>query len=375
MDSSQETVSRREPAVGTTTPPPRLADVLNPANLATMVAERYIRVQRHPTLPLRVYNYTERAQFGRVWNAETLTCRGLIVDDADRIVARPLRKFFNLSEYAATFLPPLPVEPFVVFEKVDGALGIRYPTPDGPALATRGSFTSDQALWATAYYRRRYGGIPAPPNVTYLFEIVAPQFRVVVDYGDREDLVLLAVIDNATGLDLPLPTDWPGPVVERFDGLTDLAQIVTQQRDNAEGFVIRYASGLRVKIKHAEYLRLHRILLGLSNVAVWEQLAAGGDLDAYAGSVPDEWYGWLQATVADLRARYAEIEQAVQEEFARVREEAGLTDRKTFALAVQQSRYRQLLFLLLDGRDYRQQLWRLLKPSYSAPFREAGDDG
>jgi RNA ligase len=373
MDNTADTVSpHARPA---SMPPPTLADILDPVQLAAMVADRYIRVQRHPTLPLRIDNYTEKAQFGRVWNTETLTCRGLIVDDADRIVARPLRKFFNLSEYAATFLPPLPVEPFAVFEKVDGALGIRYPTPDGPAIATRGSFTSEQAIWATAYYRRHFGDIPTPPNVTYLFEIVAPQFRVVVDYGDREDLVLLAIIDNATGLDLPLPTDWPGPVVERFDGLTDLAEITAQQRDNAEGFVLRYASGVRVKVKHAEYLRLHRILLGLSNVAVWEQLAAGGDLDAYVGSVPDEWYGWLQTTVADLRARYAEIEQAVQAEFARVRAEVGLTDRKAFALAVQKSQYRQLLFLLLDGRDYRQQLWRLLKPPYSAPFRAAGDDG
>jgi len=372
MDNTEEMVSLPEPAGGMT--PPTLTNILDPAKLAEMVAERYIRVQRHPSLPLRIYNYTEKAQYGRVWNTETLTCRGLIVDDAERIVARPLRKFFNLSEYAATFLPPLPNEPFSVFEKVDGSLGIRYPTPDGPAIATRGSFTSDQALWATQHYRQHYGGIALLAGVTYLFEIVAPQFRVVVDYRDREALVLLAVIDNATGQDLPLPTAWPGPVVEHFDGLTDLAQVVALQRDNAEGFVLRFASGLRVKVKHEEYLRLHRILLGLSNVAVWEQLAAGGELDSYLGTVPDEWYAWLQATVAELRERYAEVERAVQEEFARVRADVGLADRKAFALAVQQSRYRQLLFLLLDGRDYRQQLWRLLKPAYVAPFRQAGED-
>ena len=372
MDNTQKMVALPGLAGRMTTP--ALADLLDPTHLAEMVAERYIRVQRHPTLPLRIYNYTEKAQYGRVWNTETLTCRGLIVDDAERIVARPLRKFFNLSEYAATFLPPLPNEPFSVFEKVDGSLGIRYPTPDGPAIATRGSFTSDQALWATHHYRQHYGGIALLAGVTYLFEIVAPQFRVVVDYRDREALVLLAVIDNATGQDLPLPTAWPGPVVEHFDGLTDLAQVVALQRDNAEGFVIRYASGLRVKVKHEEYLRLHRILLGLSNVAVWEQLAAGGELDSYLGSVPDEWYAWLQATVAELRERYAEVEAEVLEEFARVRAEVGLADRKAFALAVQQSRYRQLLFLLLDGRDYRSQLWRLLKPAYVAPFRQAGED-
>ena len=58
-------------------------------------------------------------------------------------------KFFNLEERPETALPALPPGPFEVFEKVDGSLGILYHAGDGPALASRGSFTSDQALRGT----------------------------------------------------------------------------------------------------------------------------------------------------------------------------------------------------------------------------------
>lgn len=61
-------------------------------------------------------------------------------------VLRPLPKFLNHDQ------PEAPVialdEPVVVTDKADGSLGIIYPTPDGPAVATRGSFASDQALHA-----------------------------------------------------------------------------------------------------------------------------------------------------------------------------------------------------------------------------------
>mgnify|MGYP001586199763 CR=1 FL=1 len=49
-------------------------------NLQKMVDEKYISVQKHPEVDLWIYNYTQKAQFDRVWNEETLSCRGLILD-------------------------------------------------------------------------------------------------------------------------------------------------------------------------------------------------------------------------------------------------------------------------------------------------------
>src|SRR5690348_3368213 len=109
---------------------------LDLANLQRMIDERYISVQQHPRLDLYIYNYTQSAQYDGVWNNETLQCRGLIMDSANTIIARPFPKFFNLQE-AIDKGEQLPAEEFVVTEKMDGSLGILYWDGDKPALATR----------------------------------------------------------------------------------------------------------------------------------------------------------------------------------------------------------------------------------------------
>jgi T4 RNA ligase (RNA_lig_T4_1). len=91
-----------------------------------------------------VLNYTEEVQFNKRWDSITLASRGLILDTAGKIIARPLPKFFNMEE-----LPSIPNEPYEVHEKLDGSLGILYWLDGQPAIATRGSFTSWQAEEAT----------------------------------------------------------------------------------------------------------------------------------------------------------------------------------------------------------------------------------
>jgi len=56
----------------------------------------------------------------------------------------------------------------------------------------------------TALLRARYSQTGVPEGVTWLFEIVLPEDRVAVDYGDRRDLVRLSAIYIATGRDVDL---------------------------------------------------------------------------------------------------------------------------------------------------------------------------
>ena len=56
--------------------------------------------QVHPTLPLTIWNYTEKVQYEGLWDEVTLACRGLITDDTGTPVVRPFKKFFN---YDAAF--------------------------------------------------------------------------------------------------------------------------------------------------------------------------------------------------------------------------------------------------------------------------------
>ena len=258
---------------------PNVDDLVDAAVLSDAIDRGLVSVRAEGSL--RILNYTPRAIYERAWNRATLTCRGLIVDAADRVVARPFPKFFGPSEPDA---PPVPESrPMTVTEKIDGSLGIAYHHPDGGIrLTTRGSLSSDQAVEATGIWREKYAHVAFPPGVTPLFEIVYPGNRIVTDYGDMRDLVLLAVIDVATGADLPLDVlGWPGPQATRHDfgSFAELIDHVSSSREAAlEGYVVRFDTGLdrphvRLKLKFPGYVATHRVLTGLTALRVWEIVA------------------------------------------------------------------------------------------------------
>ncbi|MFD6415772.1 RNA ligase [Streptomyces sp. NPDC060194] len=344
---------------------PQLGDLLDHGLLARALDEGHVRVQTHPSLPLRILNYTEKAQFERAWNDVTRRCRGLVVDERDRVLARPYAKFFNLSEHpAGTFAPDAPV---AVTDKMDGSLGILYPTPDGHAVATRGSFASTQALHATRVWRERYAAANTPvPGVTYLFEIIFPGNRIVCDYGPLDDLVLLGGVDTVTGDPVPaaeLP--WTGPRVPDFAYATLAEALAAVPRPGAEGLVLRFPrqDHTMVKIKQDDYVALHKIIFGLSARGVWERLGAGETTAAICEALPDEFHGWVRGVADDLTARRDAVLAEADAEHRRILGELpdGWTRKEYAALAARSPR-RAWLFLLLDGKDPADRIWSTLRP-------------
>ncbi len=329
--------------------------------LQELINDGYICSQRHSEADYYIYNYTPKAQYERVWNEWTLMARGLVLDTNYEVVARPFRKFFNMEEH----LPEeIPSENFEVYEKLDGSLGILYWLDGQPFIATRGSFNSEQALKATQMLYGKYTHtFPLlDRSKTYLFEIIYPENRIVVDYGNREDLILLAVIDNKTGRDEPLETIG-FPLVTRYDGISDLKTLKSLQEENREGFVIKFRSGLRVKVKFEEYVRLHRILTRVSSTNIWEYLSTNQSFEEILEKVPDEFYDWVKKTVAALNAQYQSIETYCQQNFKE------LNTRKDTALYFQTLKHPGVLFAMLDKRDYSSIIWKMIRPSYERPFR------
>ncbi len=320
----------------------------------------WIRVQKHPKNDLFIYNYTQEAQYEGIWDHITLSCRGLILDKNNKIVARPLPKFFNLGERDDQLIPN---EAFEVFEKLDGSLGILYWIGDQPFIATRGSFQSEQSAVANEILYAQYRHlIPAlDRSKTYLFEIIYPGNRIVVDYGNRTDIILLAIIDTATGVEAPL-NSMGFPVVRKYNGVKDIHTLKDREEVNREGFVIRFASGLRYKVKFTEYIRIHRLVTQVSNVTIWENLKAGDALHELIEKVPDEFYEWVKQTRAELLTEFANIEHICKQEFK------ILATRKDTALYFQECQFPGVLFNMLDGKNYDEIIWKAIRPKHSKPF-------
>lgn len=334
---------------------------MNIKELKRLIADDYINVQKHPTADLYIYNYSPKAQYDRLWNEWTLACRGLIMNDLHEVIARPFTKFFNLEESENLILPD---EPFEVYEKMDGSLGILYWADDKPAIATRGSFTSEQALVATELLHTKYAHVlpNLDPTKTYLFEIIYPENRIVIDYGDERKLVLLAIIDTKSGVEIPLSTNNYFEIVKRYDGLNDLQQLKALEEDNREGFVVKFKNGYRLKVKFEEYVRIHRIITRVSSVNIWEYLKDGQELLPILERVPDEFYDWVKATHTKLLKDFAQIEADAKSEFK------ILETKKETALYYQTCKYPAILFKIMENRPYDHIIWKLIRPKFEKPF-------
>lgn len=334
---------------------------MNINTLHQLVEQKYINVQKHPTAELYIYNYSQNTQFEGFWNEFTLVSRGLILNDKGDIIARPFPKFFNYEEMDSAQIPN---ETFEVYEKMDGSLGILYWLDNVPYIATRGSFSSEQAIWASEFLHQNYAHLLTKlnRNYTYLFEIIYPENRIVVNYGETKDLVLLAIIETATGRDIDLSENVGFNVVKKFDGLTDYQHLKNYDVPNFEGFVLKFKSGFRLKVKLAEYIRLHRIITNISTVDVWEYLSENRPFEEFLENVPDEFYDWVKGVKADLEANFGAIEaecKAVFREF---------DDRKLAAEYYLQQKYPMILFKMMDNRKYEHIIWKLIRPKFQKAF-------
>jgi RNA ligase len=258
---------------------------------------------------------------------------------------------------------------------VHNSLGILYPTGDGGhAIATRGSFASVQAQHATELWQRRYADCFIPvSNCTYLFEIVYPENRIVVDYGGMDDLVLLAVRDIPSGMSfMPDTIVWPGPKAQQFDYATFAEALAAPPRPGKEGLVVRRKHGEdRVKLKQEDYVYLHRIVTGMNERVVWEHLGAGKPLNELIEPLPDEFHDWVRAVAARLIEAAKHVKQRAVNLFHDIVEQLEREHgpeawaRKDFALqAIEHGKDLQpWLFHLLDGRDPHPAIWKTLRPS------------
>ena len=342
-----------------------------------LIDDGYISRRKHPKDDLWILNYTHKCQYDWKWTKETILCRGLIVDKENNIVEQAFPKFFSLDQYKdlrnsihqlyGLKYKNMFDEVSYVGDKVDGSLGVLYKASDGPAIATRGSFESEQAIKGTEILRSKYPNFYEKYhnyNSTHLFEIIYPENRIVVDYGKQEKLVYLGKFVKSR-------QTWHPVIVEKLDGvpcaksydfesLKDILE--ADQPDNMEGYVVQFKSGALLKFKFDDYVRLHRIMTNLSDKNIWELVKDGVDLEDFLKDIPDEFYKEIEEKAAQFKKRYERIERTAQYTFETFSKE--YTERVYFAKEATKliTPLPSILFSMLDKKDYSDIIWRYLKP-------------
>jgi RNA ligase len=352
--------------------------------LSEAVRDGRVTARRHPFLPYTIYNYSPAVQYSNRWDEITLTCRGLILDDEANVVARPWRKFFNLGQVE---LPLQFTDPVEVMDKADGSLGILYPTDTGYAIATRGSMVSEQAIHATNLFNTKYAhlldyetglGSEFTFDYTFLFEIVYPKNRIVLNYDGMDDLILLGAVQKSTGhyvspLMAATMLIWDGPVVKVFDFNTISDALGHMDRDNAEGYVIR-SGNFMVKLKQPDYLELHRLVTNITPKTVWEQLRVGKSVDEIVSVLPDEFHSMAKNFAEPLLVAYSRRSNEILEAYFKTRRLAGDMTRGEYARSIRNYDDKRYFFLMLDDRPIRDVLWTELKPKESPLTLETAGD-
>lgn len=332
------------------------------AKLDEYVKMGLLRSQTNETETLTIYVYTELTQFDRLWNSVTRQARGLVMDNNSRCIIRCLPKFFNADEPEALLERPRFIDPItlVVQDKLDGSLIQVANDPEhGLIVTSKGSFSSDQAKWARQLLYEQFGVFQSAkfePGLTYIFELIHPDNRIVLDYGGRRELMLLAVVENETGKERNIYTAafLPFHCVERISSdLIDNVDLLALDH-LVEGVVANYG-GYRVKIKTSEYVRLHRIVTDFTPKRVWEALSRGESLDFE--NMPEEFQAWLDETASGFEQAFADLDAKIRAEHEAA---SDLTD-KELGLSGE-FKHKGQLFMLRNGKDIAPSIWKAIKP-------------
>jgi RNA ligase len=239
-----------------------------------------------------------------------------------------------------------------VTTKHDGSLGIGWKYDGQYGIATRGSFTSPQATHATTklldgMIRDQLDWADLDDS-TAVFEIIMPGNRIVLDYGDTDELLPLGWVDLHSGLiearHMSVLAD-----VHDSDLMTLEEALALQIPADEEGYVldiiniVQKFSGERhdvvghVKLKGEEYKILHGLLTNTNARRIWVQLAArechmfverpedwankvGHDPADFARvdvtksieetlltNVPDEFYDWVTKQIDSMMDRATDL--------------------------------------------------------------------
>lgn len=248
----------------------RLSEYIDIERLRRHIAHGVVTARRHNTLPLTIYCYGKKAVFDQIWDDVTTKTRGLIVDDSGEIIARPYEKFFSVDQFPALLSEAESIEsqygPPTITEKVNGCLGIFWKYGIHWGIASKGSFHSPHAEFATKWMEQHIEELfplVFPEGYTPVFEIICQEVQPHVIKYPKDGLVLLSFVNIETGEELD-DTAMHGYGSSNYIPVTNLVPLTLEDalaadNDYIEGYVATYnipgKAPFKLKIKFPTFLK------------------------------------------------------------------------------------------------------------------------
>ncbi|KJA27956.1 hypothetical protein HYPSUDRAFT_51434 [Hypholoma sublateritium FD-334 SS-4] len=239
-----------------------------------------ITTKDHPSLPLAIHNYTNRAFSRQNWDALAVAARALVTETSTgNVVSRSFSKFFNYHEKLA-YRPTGNEYTFTIEEKLDGSIISLFFYQNTWVTASRSSFDSPHAAAARNILDTKYPRIleRLDRNKTYIFELIDPTMPIKIVY-ETADLILLSIMSK-DGKEPPADFDWlslpfPRPRVHNAPRVNPAALSKLNIR-NEEGYVVKFwrtandEHPQRIKVKFESYLQDtgHRVITSMTKISI-----------------------------------------------------------------------------------------------------------
>lgn len=315
----------------------------------------YVRVSEHPSLPLKIFNYTPKAQYYNEWNEITRMCRGLILDNDYNIIIKCPPKFFNLGEPFAADIDLLNAR---ISEKLDGYyISIKVDSDYGLIVTSRGSFDNKYVSAAKQFLTDDII-LQMPTNYTFFCELLQNfpgDEAIILTQHPTPKLVCWAIKDSDFQ-ELPLAEDCP---FERAKYMS-YAETLQYLQNKVEGVVAQDLTTYdRVKIKTEYFIKYHRLISDCTEKRVWEILSAGGKVENL--DIPDEFMPqmkeWQQELLLDFNLKVANTQTSLKRR-------ANLSDKEIALDKTLHPILKSYLFTLKKRglEALSTQIWKDLKP-------------
>lgn len=283
-------------------------------------------------------------------------CRGLILTYDLKVVCRPFDRFFNYGEAGTDAYD---FTGYTFHQKLDGSLIKVYYWQGMWRIATRGTAFAESAVGdhgitfeelalkafgctsLTEFDDKLRNTLQFNASMTYLFELTAPENRIVTPYAEAF-ATLLAVRESITG------KYFPTKYVRSFgmfkhnkteEGYTiqEIVKKADSLKNLEEGFVGYDKDGVpRVKVKSAAYVAVHCFKSEGLNVKRCCELVLTGEEEEYLTYFPEDH---------PIIAPYSEaLNNLLEQTESAYKTHRSIEDQKAFALAVKDYVFKGVLF-------------------------------